>query len=178
MNQVRKLRVVIVLGLLAALAACSTTSHESARPPLPASAKDRTVEDALQLKDDGKAGDAAGVMIQVSERAANDLRTQYLFEAGQLYLSVPDAGHARDVLQKLISAAPNGGYTKILKAQISLLDGKAGDAITALGSSPSPEIAPATKGLFWLTLAQADESCAASAATPIPAMRTSMAPRL
>lgn len=175
MNQVRKLRIVIVLGLLVALAACSTTHHEGATPPSPSIAKDRTVEDALQLKDDGKAGDAAGVMLQVSERAATDMRTQYLFEAGQLYLSVPDARHAREVLQKLIGTAPNGGYTKILKAQISLFDGKASDAISVLGSSPSPDIAPATKGIFWLTMAQADEACAASTATPVA--KTKNAPK-
>jgi len=166
MNHIWKFRVVIAAGIIAALAACSTPHQESAHPPLPTLAKDRTVEDALQLKDDGKAGDAAGVMLQVSERSANDMRTQYLFEAGQLYLSVPDAQHATEVLQKLVNADPKSGYTKILKAQIFLLNGQANGAITALGSTPPNDITPVTKGIYWLALAQADESCASAPVEP------------
>lgn len=172
MVYIRKYYVVLVAAIVAALAACSTPPQEVAKQPLPAATKDRTIEDALQLKDDGKVGDAAGVMLQVSERVANDVRTQYLFEAGQLYLAVPDARHASEVLQKLIKSYPNSGYAKILQAQISLLNEKNNDAIVALGSVPPSDITQNAKGIFWLTLAQADESCSPGTVEPARAGKT------
>ncbi|MDR3482348.1 MAG: penicillin-binding protein activator [Burkholderiaceae bacterium] len=162
MNHARKLQLYIFCAIAVALSACSTAPQEGTQATLPVAARDRTVEDALQLKDDGKASDAASVMLEVSERVAHDLRAQYLFEAGQLYYSVPDARHAGEVLRKLNNTAPNSGYTKILKAQLALLAGQTQDAIAVLGSTAPIDIAPVSKGIFWLTLAKADETCAAT----------------
>lgn len=172
MARFNKLRTVFVLGTLAALAACTTPNQEHAHPPQATDTKDHTVEDALQLKDDGKVGDAAGVMLQVSERAANEVKTQYLFEAGQLYLAVPDAQHANDVLQKLINSNPNSSYTKILKAQLYLSGGQTNEAITLLGNTAPTDVTPAAKGAYWLTLAQANEKCASADSAP-PAVAAS-----
>jgi len=169
MNHTRKFQLFIFCAIAVALSACSTAPQEGAHATLPVAARDRTVEDALQLKDDGKASDAASVMLEVSERVAHDLRAQYLFEAGQLYYSVPDSRHASEVLRKLNNTAPNSGYTKILKAQIALLDGQTQDAIAVLGSTAPIDIAPVSKGIFWLTLAKADEACAAAQPEPASA---------
>jgi outer membrane PBP1 activator LpoA protein len=168
MTRLKKLRFAIVVGTLATLAACSTTSQDHLHPVEPPPAKDHTVEDALQLKDDGKVGDAAGVMVQVSERAANDVKAQYLFEAGQLYLAVPDAQHANDVLQKLVNINPTSGYTKVLKAQMYLVGGQTTDALSALGNAAPADINPASKGVYWRTLAEANEKCATTDATAAP----------
>jgi|GEM_PF-4432399 len=171
MDRLKKLRFAIVVGTFATLAACTTTSKDQEHPAAPAPAKDHTVEDALQLKDDGKVGDAAGVMLQVSERAANDVKTQYLFEAGQLYLAVPDAQHANDVLQKLISLNPTSGYTKVLKAQMYLIGGQTNDALSTLGNAAPADINPASKGVYWRTVAEANEKCSTdgTAAAPVVA---------
>src|SRR5579872_4977601 len=154
----------ILVFTIIALTACSTPSRQSIEPtPSPNVEKEQTVETALQLRDDGKIGDAAKAMLNVSEHATSDERPRYLFEAAQLYLSVQDVSYAEDVLQKLRDAFPGNGYTTVLNAQISLVKGDIAGALASIGSEPPQDVDAVTKGIYWLTVAQANEACLASA---------------
>jgi outer membrane PBP1 activator LpoA protein len=154
-----RFRSLIFFCTLATLAACSTPPQHPDTASPPVASKERMFEEALGLRDDGKFSDAADIMIKMSEHTLNDDRAQYLFEAAQLYLSIPDASRADDILQKLIGGFPNSGYTKILGAQILLHEGK--PVLTSLESTPPPDVNDDAKSIYWLTLAKANEACIA-----------------
>lgn len=133
------------------LTACST-------PTTPvASSKKEKVEDALRLKDDGKVGDAALAMLQISEQSSGSERFQYLFEAAQCYLQEGDLARTANVRQKIQSAAPNSSYAAILNAQLSLRHGHASAAMGQLKALKLTDTSPSAKGIYWLTLGEASE---------------------
>lgn len=146
--------------LLASLvAACSTTT--TVVPPvnsLPQAAlpkKISTVEDALQLKDDGRTADAANTLVNVYLQSAAADRARYLFDAAQLYLSMQDTSRATGMLVKLKQFAPASAYTTLLSAQLSLLNGNVPIATAQLNDIRLAELNTGGKGVYWSTMAEA-----------------------
>jgi len=136
------------------LSSCALLSPHSTE----AQSTQYTVEDALQLKDDGKAAEAAGILLQISESAADSTRGQYLFDAAQLYLQVPDAAQFTAILQRLETIAPASSYTRILSAQISLHNGNPDKVLVQLTAFPlEKDVTSSAKSAYWLTVAQASE---------------------
>lgn len=136
------------------LSACAILSPQSTET----SSTQYTVEDALQLKDDGKAAEAAGILLQISESTADSKRAQYLFDAAQLYLQVSDATQFSAILQRLETIAPASSYTRILSAQIALHSGNSDEALVQLTTFLlGKDVTSSAKSVYWLTVAQASE---------------------
>ncbi|MBC7503001.1 MAG: penicillin-binding protein activator [Herminiimonas sp.] len=147
----------IALLLAFLMSACSTPQPpvKQAVQVVAVPKKLSTVEDALQLQDDGRVIDAAHAFVDVHRQSMAADRARYLFDAAQLYLSVQDVPNALDMLKKLKASAPSSAYGALLGAQLALADGNVFKAMTGLTDTRLRELGSAGKGVYWSTMAEA-----------------------